>query len=530
VSGKPNHAVLTLDNLFRSAVRTYGDRPALVSAGRRFSYTEFGDVVSRLAGYLAVHGIGAGDPVSAFLTNGPELPMVMFACARLGAVFNPVNYRLGPSELLYILEDASARVLFFDDAGRDVVERIRGKVNGPLLLVYVGNQDTGYADSFYAAVNVQERYTGSAAAEEQDCLLLYTSGTTGKPKGVLHTQRNVVLTGMTWLLYNRIGPADRVTMLGALYHIGPLLSIFLPAVLAGAAFHIAQGSDPLELLQFFKDSDITTVWGVPTVVNEISSRAIARGMGLPLRLIQYSGAPMPVAVLAKIKSAFGNVSLVNAYGMTECDAVTALWAEEHDSHPGSIGRAVPNTEVRLVAVGSRDIDARVATGELGEVVVKSPVVMSGYHRLPGKTVEVLVDEWYFTGDVARCDKDGYLYLEGRVDDLIISGGENISPVEVENVLYKHPKVKDVSVVGIPDEKWGEVVTAFVVGTDESLTSAELDQFCKNSDELARYKRPRKYIFLRDLPKTGSGKIDKKPLKGGDIKPYQVITERGDEIK
>jgi len=512
VSDAPRHDLLTVDNLFRSASRVYTDRPAIVSSDKSYTYGECSDVVARLAGYLAANGIQPGDCVSTFLTNCPELPLIMFACARLGAVFNPINYRLSPAELLYILDDASTKALFYDAAGRDVVERIRDKINAGLS-VCVADHGVGWFDPPGSAAAGQRSVPRNAeVGEDRDCLLIYTSGTTGKPKGVLHTQRNVVLTSLTWLLYNRIGPADRVTMLGALYHIGPLLSIFLPAVQAGAAFYIPRSMDPPDLLEYFRENDITTVWGVPTVLNNIASRAEAAQSGLKLRLIQYSGAPMAVAVLKKIRNAFGNVSLVNAYGMTECDAVTALYAEEHDFHLGSIGKSVPNTEVRLVAMDGYDKDAVVEPGELGELVVRSPVTMSGYHNLPEKTRAVLRDGWYFTGDVARRDRDGYLYLEGRADDLMISGGENVSPVEVENVLFKHPKVKEVSVAGVADEEWGAVITAFVVRSDNSLTPAELDEFCRISDELANYKRPRQYVFLDELPKTSSGKIDRKPLK------------------
>jgi len=198
--------------------------------------------------------------------------------------------------------------------------------------------------------------------------------------------------------------------------------------------------------------------------------------------------------------------------MTELDSVSAIYPEEHDSHLGSVGGALPKTFIRVVEPDKGDPDAEIKKGEVGEIIVRSPCVMKEYWHLPDKTKEVIKGEWYFTGDLGRIDENGYLSFTEREDDMIISGGENIYPREVENVLSKHKKIQNVAVVGIPHEKWGEIVSAIIVKADETLTEQELDEYCMNNDGLARYKRPKKYIFVDELPTTSSGKVDKKLLR------------------
>jgi acyl-CoA synthetase (AMP-forming)/AMP-acid ligase II len=255
------------------------------------------------------------------------------------------------------------------------------------------------------------------------------------------------------------------------------------------------------------------MWATPTHLNMITSVPKIKEFDIGnLRAIQYSGAPLSSGLFYKVRDVFGKIDLINAYGMTELDSVSAVYPEEHDLHLGSVGRALPKTFVRVVEPAKGNPDAEVKKGEVGEIIVRSPCVMKEYWHSPDKTKEVIKGEWYFTGDLGRMDDNGYLYFVEREDDMIISGAENIYPLEVENVISKHKKVSNVAVVGTPDEKWGEVVTAVVVRADETLSEEELDEYCMQSDELARYKRPKKYIFVDELPTTSSGKVDKKLLR------------------
>jgi fatty-acyl-CoA synthase len=326
-------------------------------------------------------------------------------------------------------------------------------------------------------------------------MIMYTSGTTGRPKGTVHTHRGVLCATEAWAHPAKITPRDCSIGLGPLYHIGPLLSNFMPTLYVGGSNIIQKSFDPVATLKWIKDFEITVMWATPTHLNMIISVENAREFDIRnLRAIQYSGAPLSSGLFHRIRDIFGDIALINAYGMTELDAVATAYPEEHDEHLGSVGRALPRTFVRIADPDKGDPEAEIKRGEVGEIIVKSPCVMKEYWGLPDKTREALKDGWYFTGDLGRIDGEGYLYFIEREDDMVISGGENIYPLEVENVISKHGKVRNVAVIGTPDEKWGEVVTAVIIKADEGLTEQELEEYCMQSDELARYKRPKRYIF------------------------------------
>jgi fatty-acyl-CoA synthase len=287
----------------------------------------------------------------------------------------------------------------------------------------------------------------------------------------------------------------------------------MPTLYVGGSNIIQKFFDPVSTLKWIKDFEITVMWATPTHLNMITSVENAEEFDIRnLRAIQYSGAALSSGLFYKIRDIFGNIDLINAYGMTELDSVSAAYPGEHDERLGSVGKALPRTFVRVVDPDKGDPEAEIKRGEVGEIIVKSPCVMKEYWGLPDKTRETVKDGWYFTGDLGRIDGEGYLYFIEREDDMVISGGENIYPLEVENVISKHEKVRNVAVIGTPDEKWGEVVTAVIIKADEGLTEQELEEYCMQSDELARYKRPKRYIFIDELPTTSSGKIDKKVLR------------------
>jgi len=491
------------------------DGQALIDPVKKTSLTwsEWQLQVNCLASALIEIGIKQGDRVATFLRDAIELPTSLFAVSKVGGIFVPINFRLAPEEVRYILNDCDAKMLVFDEDGREIVERVRDKANVEMY-IYTGEQSLSYAKSFKELIKEGKNLNVERPVSEDDiAMILYTSGTTGRPKGTVHTHRGVLCATEAWTRPAKITPLDCSIALGPLFHIGPLLSNFMPTLYMGGT-NIIQGQfDPIETLRWIKDFRITVMWATPTHLNMIASVENVKEFDVSsLRAIQYSGAPLTQGLADKIRDIFGNVDLINAYGMTELDSVSALYPEEHDDHLGSVGRPLPGVFVRLVEPGKGDPDAQVPPNEVGEIIVKSPCVMREYWNLPDKTQEVLKDGWYFTGDLGRMDKDGYLYFVEREDDMIISGGENIYPLEVENFLSKHHKVRNVAVVGTPDEKWGEIVTAFIVRADETLTEQELDRYCKESDELARYKRPRRYVFVDELPTTSSGKVDKKMLR------------------
>jgi fatty-acyl-CoA synthase len=287
----------------------------------------------------------------------------------------------------------------------------------------------------------------------------------------------------------------------------------MPTVFMGGSNVIQKQFDPAVTLQWIDEHGITVMWATPTHLNMLTSAAEVQNYKISsLRAIQYSGAPLSTGLFDKIRNVFGRVDLVNAYGMTELDSVAAVYPAEHDDHLGSVGRALPKNYIRIVEANTGDPGRVVGSGEVGEIIVRSPAMMKEYWGLPDKTAEVIKRGWYFTGDLGRMDTDGYLYYVEREDYMIISGGENIYPLEVENVLSRHKKIRNVAVLGTPNQKWGEVVTAAVVKADATLTQAELEEFCLQSNELAHYKRPKRYVFMEDLPTTSSGKVNKKLLQ------------------
>ncbi|MFC2045403.1 AMP-binding protein [Chloroflexota bacterium] len=467
-----------------------------------------------LANFLIENSIGHGDRVVTFLRDAIELPTSLFAVAKAGGIFVPVNYRLSPEELGYIVNDCAAKVLIFDEDGRQVVERIRDRLKSVEVFIYTGTESPKYATLFNDLINeCKDIHREIPVSEDDVAAIMYTSGTTGRPKGTVHTHRGFLGAVTAWSQPAKITPLDRSLALGPLYHVGGLLSNFLPTLYMGGSNVIQRQFVPTDTLNWIKDHTITVIWATPTHLNMLASvEGVDEYDTSNLRAIQYSGAPLTLGLARKIRGIFSNVNLINAYGMTELDAVSALYPEEHDEHLGSVGRALPKTFVRIVAPGEADTDAEVSRNGVGEIIVKSPCVMREYWNLPDQTEKVLKNGWYFTGDLGKMDEDGYLFFMEREDDMIISGGENIYPLEVENYLSRHKKVRNVSVIGTPSEQWGEIVTALVIKADESLTEQELDEYCLKSDELATYKRPKTYIFVNELPTTSSGKVDKKLLR------------------
>jgi len=506
----------TVGDLLDTNAERSPHKTALIDPDKNISLTwsEWKARVMRFANSLMEHGVKKGDRVAVILRDEIELPSSFFATSKIGGIFVPLNYRLSPEELRYVLDDCSAKVVIFDEDERETIDRIRDKVRYVETYIYTGEERPGYALSFTELAETGKGIDIRGPVSEDDiALIMYTSGTTGKPKGTVHTHRGVLCATEAWTRPARITPLDRSIALGPLYHIGPLLSNFMPTLCMGGSNVIQRQFDPISTLRWIEDFEITVMWATPTHLNMITSVENIKEFNTGnLRAIQYSGAPLSSGLFYKVRDIFGKIDLVNAYGMTELDSVSAIYPEEHDQHLGSVGRALPKTFVRIVEPNRGNPDAEVKEGEIGEIIVRSPCVMKEYWHLPEKTKEVIKGQWYLTGDLGRMDEDGYLYFVEREDDMIISGGENIYPLEVENVISKHEKVRSVAVVGTPHDKWGEVITAIIVKADEALTEQELDEYCMQSDELSRYKRPKRYIFVDELPTTSSGKVDKKVLR------------------
>lgn len=503
----------TIGRIFDLTVGKYPNKEALydVRKNLRYTYKEWSIQVNRLANALLKEGVRKGDRVSTYLFNTEELATAFFACAKIGAVFNPINFRLMSEEVAYIINDAAPKVFIFEKMLESGVSPVAHRFPATTFWIIDGEVPP-YARSYQEKVSAADRSDIEVQIEENDTYaIMYTSGTTGKPKGVVHRHRDMVEQSLIVISGTKVTTNDNGLVIAPMFHCAELHCAFLPRVHVGAKSTILHHFDPKEVLRLVEQEKITKFFAAPTMWNMLLQEDLGVYNLDSLKMGLYGAAPMAPTLVYACQEKLG-VSLVQAYGMTEMGpAITFLSEEDQIRKAGSAGQACLNHEIRIVRPnddGPSDPDDVVPVGETGEIIVKGPCVMSEYFNRQEATEKALYKGWYHSGDIGFLDDEGYLWVKDRVDDMIISGGENVYPREVEDVLYEHKGVLDVAVIGEPDDKWGETVIAFVVKKDPALTEQELDEWCVNSDHLANYKRPRKYIFLDALPRNASGKIQK----------------------
>ncbi|MGP4078459.1 fatty acid--CoA ligase [Pseudalkalibacillus sp. R45] len=504
---------VTIGKLFDLTVQKFPNKEALVDAAtnQRWTYREWNENVNRLANAFIESGVRKGDRVSTFLFNTTELATVFFACAKIGAVLNPINFRLKAQEVAYIIDDAEPSVFLFEEMLEPHIASIQEQI--PETSFWCISKDCPpYAISYHDRVREASTKEPDVDVRENDLYaIMYTSGTTGRPKGVMHRHRDMVEQSLACAAVKKLTENDRGLVAAPMFHCAELHCCFLPRVHVGATNVIIHHFDPQQVLQVIDHEKISVFFGAPTMWNMMLQQDLSAYDISSLRLGLYGAAPMAPALVRACKEKLG-VDLIQAYGMTEMGpAITFLSEDEQLSKAGSAGRACLNHEVRVVRPnehGPSDPADILPPGEVGEIIVRGPSMMMGYFNREDATENAMYKGWYHSGDLGYMDEEGYLYVADRVDDMIITGGENVYPREIEDVLYEHEGVLDVAVLGTPDDKWGEIVTAIIVKKDEGLTEEDLDQFCKSSETLADFKRPRNYIFIGELPRNASGKIQK----------------------
>lgn len=521
-----SHRALTLGDTLAWPARYLSNKAALVvseeGAGRRaWTYAELDAEVNRHAHGLASIGIGKGDVVAAFLYNTPAFVFTLLAAARLGAVFNPINYRLAAQELAFILQDGGARALVFEHEGSAVVDKAR------LLADHVAHWI--YADADAAPAHATQRldalaqgqpaYAPDAVVHEDDpCILMYTSGTTGRPKGVLHTHRSKLAHNALMHQIMQFRREDVGLAMAPLNHTAELHTSFLPRLQVGATQVLQRRFDAGEALRLIEQEKVTFFFAAPTMVTMLLHEpTLATRDVSSLRLVEYGGASMAPHLIREWTRRVGS-GLVQVFGTTEMGpCMSVLYPHEQLSHAGSAG--LPSLNHDLVVARVRDDGAPTdpaepcAPGEVGEILVRGPCMMAGYLNRPEANARALAHGWYHTGDLGHLDGDGYLWIRDRIDYMINSGAENVYPREVEDALIEHAGVLQAAVVGEADERWGQVVVAHVVvKPGQALSPEVLDAFLVQGDRLAAYKRPRRYRFTDSLPKTTSGKIQKHLLR------------------
>ncbi|MBU8878071.1 fatty acid--CoA ligase [Bacillus sp. FJAT-29790] len=504
---------ITIGKLFDLTVSKYPNKEALydVSKNLRLTYKEWSLEINKLANALLQEGVRKGDIVSTYLFNTEELATAVFACAKIGAIFNPINFRLMSEEVAYILNDAKPKVVLFEKMLESGIKPIANRF--PQTAFWqIDDEAPSYAASYNDKVTNASHLDIDTNIHESDIYaIMYTSGTTGRPKGVIHRHREIVEQSLIVISATKLDSNDHGLVTAPMFHCAELHCAFIPRVHIGAKNTILHHFDPKQVLQLINDEKISKFFAAPTMWNMILQENLEAYQLQSLKIGLYGAAPMAPALVYACKSKLG-ISLIQAYGMTEMGpAITFLSEEDQIRKAGSAGQACLNHEIRIVRPkedGPSEPDDTVLAGETGEIIVKGPCMMSGYYNNEEASEKSMYKGWYHSGDIGYLDEEGYLWVKDRVDDMIISGGENIYPREVEDILHSYSGVLDVAVIGQPDDRWGETVTAFVVKKDPALTEAELDEYCKNSEELANYKRPRKYVFCDVLPRNASGKIQK----------------------
>ncbi len=495
--------------LVRTA-RLVPDRPALFAGERCVAdYRAFADRAARLAGALRARGVTPGDRVAVFMTNRVEYLEVLYGIWWAGASAVPINAKLHPREAAWIVENALAEIVFLsDDVGADLVPLLRTCAS---CAVSVDGAD--YAALFDAAP------FGAPVALDADAMLwlFYTSGTTGRPKGVMITARAIETMTLAYFVdVDAVEAGDAILYAAPMSH-GAGLYNFMH-VIRGARHVVPEsgGFDPDEILDLAESLRDVSMFAAPTMVKRLVDRAKATGRsGDGVKTIVYGGGPMYVADIVEAVAVMGP-RFVQIYGQGECPmCITALSRDLVDdrTHPrwrdrlASVGRAQSCVRVRIADGEGRDL----ASGEIGEILVQGLPVMPGYWRNPAASEETLKGGWLWTGDMGAMDEDGFLTLHDRSKDVVISGGSNIYPREVEEALLVHPAVREVAVVGRKHADWGEEVVAFVVtAAGASVGEAELDAHCL--DHIARFKRPKAWRFVDELPKNNYGKVLKTALR------------------
>ncbi|MEU5339757.1 o-succinylbenzoate--CoA ligase [Streptomyces sp. NPDC020766] len=475
-------------------------RTALIHGDTTVTYAGLYERTTRLAHALRASGVRRGDRIAYLGPNHPSYLETLFAAGTLGAVFVPLNTRLAGPEIAYQLTDSGAKALVYGPSFAGLVAGLPGNSDVRTYVEVGAEYDQLLAEAPDEAID-------EPVTADDTCIIMYTSGTTGRPKGAMLTHGNLTWNAVNVLVDQDLIADERALVSAPLFHTAGLNMLTLPVLLKGGTCVLVEAFDPAATFDLIERHRITFMFGVPTMFEHVARHPRWADADLSsLRMLSCGGSPVPTPLIAAYQER--GLTFLQGYGMTEASpGVLFLDAEHAVSKAGSAG--VPHffSDVRIV----RPDLAPAETGETGEVVVRGPHVMPGYWGLPDETAAVFHDGWFRSGDAARIDEDGYVTIVDRIKDMIISGGENIYPAEIEDQLLAHPDIVECAVIGVPDEKWGEVPRAVVVPRED----VELDPdevLASLSGRLAKYKIPKSVVFADELPRTASGKLLKSRVR------------------
>ena len=499
--------------MLRLTAERVPDRTAIICGAERIDYRTLDDDANRFAQALHGVGLGKGNKIAIISSNLPEYPVVHFGTARSGCILVNLSVRYAADELAYVLNQAAVELLVVEEGFLDAIAKVRTKLSRLERVVVIGKQRARVPDAVSFADFVSGQPPDPPAVEIDDSdpySMTVTGGTTGFPKGVLASHRARTVTVLTAIAEFGLDERDIVAIATPLFHVAALFIWYQPAVVIGATCALLPRWEPEAFTRMVERHGVSAAFLVPTQLNDIIKHPDFDADGLKsLRKISFAGAPMPVTLMETLLKLLPHVAFTENYGLSETGPMTVKppWCLRQKIT--SIGRPAIGVEVRVVD----EEGERVEPGEIGEIVTRGDHVLCEYLDEPEQTAALYKKgkDWLWTGDLATVDEDGFLTLIDRSKDIIITGGENIYPAEVENALYAHEAVAECAVFGIPDERLGEVPAAAVVlKPGAAATAEELAEFC--AGRIARFKRPRRIEFKENLPKTAIGKIQRNVLR------------------
>jgi fatty-acyl-CoA synthase len=485
------------------------NKEAVVDRDRRISYQQLNERVNRLAGALAGLGLKHGDRLGVLSYNCSEFVEIIFATAKLGLIMVPLNWRLTASELGFMLNDSETKAMIFDPDLSALAKEIKEAVSLDSL-VSLGTS-SGLEAHQYEEILSKQNPEEPEPAKPVDMytphIIMYTAGTTGKPKGAVLSQGASFWNAVNLQQAMEFNSADRDLLVLPMFHIGGIGLFTLPMLYVGGTVVIQRTFDPVETLRLLEQESISLFFGVPAIfLFLIQHEQFKADAFEKVRVVMSGGAPLPASLVKQYHKA--GITLQQGFGMSEAaPSIATLGKDRALAKAGSIGRPVFHLNARIV-----DDDGKpLGVDQVGELLIKGPNVMQGYWNRPEANEEAFVDGWFRTGDLARMDEDGDLYIVDRKKDMFISGGENVYPAEVEDAIYELEQVAEAALIGVPDEKWGEVGKAFVVVKNAmSLNQDECLEHLKT--KLAKYKIPKSVVFMEALPRNAAGKVLKKALR------------------
>ena len=499
----------TLRELLESRAASAPDKHFLFSEadGRQFTFAEFDGAVNRTAELLRAHGVGRGDVVSLLMPNSVEYIIAYFACWKLGAIAGPVNSLLKAQEISFVISDSETKVLLVHSDFLPTIEKIRNEL--PTLSEVITFDDEANATKEVGArhgVPLQS----TEINRDTEAIIIYTSGTTGKPKGCLLTHGNLIANARQisqWLGFTR---HDRLLTIMPLFHMNAVSVTTMSALYAGGSTVVSPKFSASRFWQIISGYEITSFGSVATMLSMLLTKypnGVPTGLNTAqLRFAMCGSAPVPAEVMKSFEETF-KCLVIEGYGLSESTCRSTFNPPDERRRPGSCGKPIGN-EMRVVD----DDDREVANGELGEIVLRGENILKGYYRNPEATATAFRNGWFHTGDIGYRDADGFFYVVDRKSDMIIRGGENIYPREIDEVLYQYPAVAAAATIGVPDPLYGEEVAAFIVLKEGiEATEEEIIAFCR--EHLADYKCPKSVRIVKDIPKGPTGKLLKRELAG-----------------